>query len=844
MIRICAWTLIAALAITDVGFAADASPSPDLKAWRLLADSPRFPAALSNPMGVYDPVRRRVLAIEADFSNRPLIVHIFEPGSDPHWSVLEASGGPPRRPYLASIVYDPSRDRLVVLGRAPGQELETWTLPLSGTPTWQRLSTSGTSPQRRGGHSTIYDPVHDRIVLFGGNNDFSPESRYLADTWALSLTSGEWSELAPLGTTPGGREGHGAIYDPDEHRMIVFGGHHEIGGRGFRNDVWELSLGDTLRWSQILPIGPLPGPRSAFGTVYDPLRRRLLIHGGVNASSGVEPDDLWALTLEGEPMWVRIVTQDTLRGRSYPIDVYDPVEDRILACGGHGYPQTSSLSLAAQHQWDAILPSKPLPAPGARSRHAVVHDTRRDRHVVIGGDYSSADSAIWTFTPETGNSWRAVRAAPAPFEWFEYSRASVYDSLSDRIILFTGWQAWSLSADSLREWSPLGSRRPDQSPQTGPGAGIAFDSRRLRLIVTGGWIPYPHGAGYTLTGVWSLSLGNNPEWSLIGTLPIASADHSAFYDSFRDQLIIIGGFYVNDRPLTRYSFGATVWTSPMDSVLSWTMFRSTSGPAPPAPPDAWVAFDPRGDRLFIAKDSAVWTRRVRDNGPWTSLEFIDTAPLVTSAITYDSPRDQLLALYASAPGSDHVQTWAAAVGALSVSLLDARRSENAIELRWRSLTAYGRAAIVERREPPGDWTTLGPIAFGIDGIAAFADHQIEPEHDYSYRVSVAESPSSWWHSEPVLVSAPSSLRLALLGARPNPAVKTIRLAFSLPENGAARLEVFDVRGRRRLAKVLSSLGPGRHTIVLEGSDAWPPGVYYVRLRSGEESRSTRVVLMP
>jgi hypothetical protein len=546
--------------------------------------------------------------------------------------------------------------------------------------------------------------------------------------------------------------------------MLVFGGHFDDGTRGFWNDLWQLSLGDTTAWENIPVVGLVPGARSAFGTVYDPVRRRMLVHGGVNSQSGVEPDDLWALSLDGTPTWTVIATQDTLRGRSYPIDVYDPTEDRLLACGGGGYPQTSALSLTAPLRWGAVLPTSPLFGPSARSRHAVVHDARRDRFVVLGGGFSTADSAIWNFDVEGVAHWRSVNAPAAPSIWFdfEYSQAVVYDSLGDRIILFDGGQVWSSSGDGPRTWTPLGPLRPNESPNLGSGAAVAIDTRRNRLIVSGGWTPYPHSAGYTQSGVWSLSLGAEPSWSPIGTLPHGSASHASYCDPVRDRLVVVGGYEVFDSPRSRRSFGATVWSTPVDSALRWTESHSSDG-ATPAPPDAHTAFDPRLDRLFIARDSTVWTGGVDDAGPWTQLEFSTARPTMTSAVAYDPIRDQLLALFASTPGSEHVQAWAVAVGPLAVSLLEA------------------------------------------------AD--------------------------------PASLRLALPGAHPNPAVGGILLTLSLPGLGPAELEIFDVRGRRRLSRNVGSLGPGMHSIPLEGSSAWPPGVYYARLRRGGESRTTRVVLI-
>jgi hypothetical protein len=71
------------------------------------------------------------------------------------------------------------------------------------------------------------------MVVFGGFN-YSAGSTPGAETWALSLDRDEWSLLGPVGSRPDSREAHSAVYDPLNDRMLVFGGH------GVSNDVWEL----------------------------------------------------------------------------------------------------------------------------------------------------------------------------------------------------------------------------------------------------------------------------------------------------------------------------------------------------------------------------------------------------------------------------------------------------------------------------------------------------------------------------------------------------------------------------------------------------------------------------
>jgi hypothetical protein len=739
------------------------------------------------------------------------------------------------------------RDRLLVIGSDDGQDVDVWALDLTGPLTWEKLVTSDDPPQGRWGHSVVYDPVRDCVILCGGSDWTTYPQAYLSDVWVLSLSSLSWLRIASDRNAPEGREGHGALYDPERQRMILFGGRYDDvsdGTHHFLNDLWELTLGDSATWSEIEAEGTIPGARSAFGTVYDPVRRRMLVHGGVNPQGGVEPDELWALTLEGAPAWSQIVTENALRARSYPVDVYDPDGDRLLACGGRGYPQTSALPLADPVRWEAVLPPDPLATPGPRAGDAVVHDTRRDGFLVMGGSYSSVDSAMWSFDLRGTSHWRPLSTPAAPSFWFgiEPWQSTVYDSLADRTLLFDGYGIYTTPAEAPRDWVLLGPPAPAGGQEVGLGAGVALDTRRNRLLVTGGWLYYPHGVGYTVTGVWALSLGVDLAWTKLGDLPMSSGSHATYYDAANDRLVLLGGYEVADLARTRHSHGPIVWTTPLDSALVWTLRKSTSGELPLAPPDAYSAFDPKGGRLYIASDSTVWTRLVDDTGPWTKLDLAGARPVVTSTIAFDPVEDQLLALFASASGSTNIQAWALAVGPLSLSWLESRRAADAVHLRCRSVTAYGQSAVIERREESTDWSERGPLAFDEEGLVGFTDHDISAGHDYHYRVSVSGD-AGVWHSAPVFVPDPASLQLALLGARPQPAVGIMRLSFSLPTVGPARLEVFDIRGRRCLSRDVGGLGPGIHSVHLAESAAWRPGVYYARLTRGGEARTSRVVLM-
>jgi hypothetical protein len=76
--------------------------------------------------------------------------------------------------------------------------------------------------------------------------------------------------------------------------------------------------------------------------------------------------------------------------------------------------------------------------------------------------------------------------------------------------------------------------------------------------------------------------------------------------------------------------------------------------------------------------------------------------------------------------------------------------------------------------------------------------------------------------------------LRLIGASPNPAAGEVYVAFSLPDERAATLELFDLRGRRVATRAVGDLGAGPHRARLSEGQRLPAGVYMIRLTRGAE----------
>ena len=263
----------------------------------------------------------------------------------PTWSLLTVSGTPPGPRKQSQWGYDIARNRLLVFGgygqHYGGSENVTWQNDvwqlslLDETPTWTELFPTGTPPTGRLAGISVYDPLRQRFVGFGGTAG-AP-----VDTWSLDLSGDPaWGVIDTGGQNPAGAYGMGCIYDPLRDRMVVFGGSLGEAYFGSQNNTWELTLDDAPAWHQLFPAdptAPLPSPRRSMTAVYDPMRDRMVIYGGFDAQpvSNLFLPDTWALSLSDQLVWHQLSPAGTIpTGRDASAAIYDPTGDRLVVYGG------------------------------------------------------------------------------------------------------------------------------------------------------------------------------------------------------------------------------------------------------------------------------------------------------------------------------------------------------------------------------------------------------------------------------------------------------------------------------------------------------------------------------
>ncbi|UCE10920.1 MAG: hypothetical protein JSW61_03040, partial [Candidatus Thorarchaeota archaeon] len=177
----------------------------------------------------------------------------------------------PSARFLPGMVYDPVNERVMLFGGGLGDTEfdDTWILDYESR-TWTELTIS-TSPTPRSGHVMVFDSSNGVIILFGGHNGTSPAK----DTWVFNCTSETWIEVTPE-ISPPERMSHAMVYDSLSGKVVLFSG-YGINGPEV-DDTWTYDY-PTNTWEE---MNPAVSPQARYGAahVYDEANGTTIIFGG------------------------------------------------------------------------------------------------------------------------------------------------------------------------------------------------------------------------------------------------------------------------------------------------------------------------------------------------------------------------------------------------------------------------------------------------------------------------------------------------------------------------------------------------------------------------------------
>lgn len=749
-----------------------------------------------------------------------------------------------------SAVYDPVRARIILFGGWDGGQYrnDVWTLSLAGPASWSRLVPSGDPPIGRVGHSAIYDPVRDRMLVFGGYSDEAPE-QFLSDVWELSLSGAPvWSLLSPGSASPPGRCFQSAVYDSHRDRILVFGGSHGTPVPQYLNDVWALTLSDSMSWRRLTPGSTPPLGRHAQAAIYDLARDAMVTFGGYSfTGSSRYLNDVWQLSFAGDSSWWgQIPALGTPpAGRAGHSTIWDPVRDRLVVFGGdywdgsyHFLNDAWTLSLAQDSVWTNVAPS--TAAPAARSGQIAVYDPGRDSMLVSGGYFYDGAydffSDVWALALNGTPGWSPWAPAGQPPPGRD-QLASIIDPRSGQLVIFGGYyqdgvahylnDVWTLSLSDPPGWTALAAAGTPPAGRLGHSA--IYDPVRNRMLVFGG---YYYAAGYHyLNDVWALALTGTPTWTQLapaGSLPPPRSGHITAYDPVRDEMLVFGGYSFDGG----YQYFNDVWSLSLGGAPVWNQIGAV-GPLPSPRAGHAAVYDPVRDRLLVlggySYDGAshyladAWALSLGGSPAWTPVTRDDTGPgpRAGHAAVYDGNGDRMWVIggYYYDNGPHVLNDWWA------LNLSDASG--------WWPLSPQG-TMMPQRSGHIGayDLPTGRVVVFGgMHKASSYLQDVWALAADNVVSVPAGEPPAS----------------LSLSPSRPNPSRGDATLTFVLPRPANVLLRIVDVTGRLVATPQSGLLSAGTHMARWDGKDddgrSAPAGVYFCDLRAGREHLRRRLVLL-
>jgi hypothetical protein len=234
------------------------------------------------------------------------------------WTLLSPSNSPSARQQHA-MAYDSGRQRVMLFGGQDGSDRnDMW--EWDGT-NWNLVNSgSGTAPSPRQAAAMAYDPSHSVTVLFGGRDGSGAAQ---GDTWEFAGATAAWTHRLPA-AAPAARDGAAMVYDTVRQRIVLFGGMTDT--VGIVGDTWEYN-GSTPSWT---PTSAGPDARTSAGMAFDVGRGRTVLFGGVGS---VFFADTWE---RSGTAWEMVVTTNQPSPRSGPPMTYDSTRGRVVLFGGTG----------------------------------------------------------------------------------------------------------------------------------------------------------------------------------------------------------------------------------------------------------------------------------------------------------------------------------------------------------------------------------------------------------------------------------------------------------------------------------------------------------------------------
>ncbi len=293
------------------------------------------------------------------------------------------------------------------------------------------------NPSARMGHAMVYDPVNEKVLLFGGSIWQNSRYTFYNDLW--SYADGVWTEINVPGAKPSGRFNIPMVYISNTHQLFLFGGFSSTDRIG---DTWVYDIADN-QWTRF-DTDTNPPRRSDAAIAYDEEHNVVVMFGGYSIND-VILDDTWVFDFSLMD-WVEMTPQNKPLEQYGGHMVYDSVNGELLMYPGHWNLRSDGTLISNgygdeiwiyNYEEDAWTELETTPKPRARYWFNLAYDTKNGELVLFGGsagrEYQLSDTWLYDYA---SNSWREIGTESQPP--VRANSYMAYDESRDIIVLFGG----------------------------------------------------------------------------------------------------------------------------------------------------------------------------------------------------------------------------------------------------------------------------------------------------------------------------------------------------------------------------------------------------------------------
>jgi hypothetical protein len=493
------------------------------------------------------------------------------------WIQRHTAHAPTHRSFHA-MVYDAARSRVVLFGgrfQKPAEFTnyeflsDTWVWKNND---WAQIVTAN-APSPRQGTDMAYDPVRDRIVLYGGSSsDFTTALvTNVYDTWEFDGT--DWTKV---GTDEQVKVNRPILeFDAARGETIMMGQNAELVPIMFRYKP------DSHTWEEIKPE-KMPTCVNDAAMVYQNHKRTLLLLGGVCGFGTSGADQTWEWNGTN---WIEIDTPfDPSRVTGHAMS-YDMRQFQTVVFGG------TTIGAAAPRSttqvYDGVGWSFPFGnvRPSPRSLAAFKTDPVHKTVWLISGLNEFSNGYLSDNWGYRNGQWFLAPGTDAPSDCG--GTLAAWDSdRSKLVVVCSGFQASEVATFEFdgAAWKSISTQDEPAARRFG---GLAYDPTLKKTVLFGG---YDTGGNFR-RDTWTFD-GTN--WTEVkNERPENRSLFAMWYDPLQKRVLIYGGLGRPDidARVTRFS---DMWAFAGDR---WTKLSVTETPGERFGPQ--IVVDPRDNKLLL-----------------------------------------------------------------------------------------------------------------------------------------------------------------------------------------------------------------------------------------------------